>query len=55
MPFSNIRTTPRPRRVVTVKRLAAVMAGGTSIALALLHGMSSLGGFPWAELPRLVH
>jgi hypothetical protein len=38
-----------------VKRLAVVVAGGTSMALALVHGMSALGGFPWAELPRLIH
>jgi len=35
--------------------MAAVVTGGTSIALALVHGMSTLGGFPWAQLPRLFH
>jgi hypothetical protein len=39
-----------------VKRLAAALAAvGASITLAVLHGTSLIGGFPWAELPHVIH
>ncbi len=39
-----------------MKRLAAGLAGLTSLGLAVWHGLSVLGGFPWSEIiPRVAH
>jgi hypothetical protein len=39
-----------------VKRLMAALAAvGGSVTLVLLHGTSVVGGFPWADIARVLH
>ena len=40
---------------MNVKRIAAALAAaGMALTLVLIHGTSLIGGFPWAEIPRLI-